>query len=69
MAKAKTLETAFTELEEAIRTLESGELSLEASFKTYTEGMKLVKYCNDTIDKVEKKIIEIRAEGGVADEL
>ena len=69
MAKAKTLETAFTELEEVIRTLESGELSLEASFKSYADGMKLVKYCNDKIDKVEKKIIEIRAEGGVTDEL
>jgi len=62
MAKAKSLETAFGELEEKIASLESGELSLEASFKAYAEGMKLVKYCNDAIDKVEKKMIQIKAE-------
>lgn len=62
MAKAKSLETAFEELEAKIASLESGELSLEDSFKIYSDGIKLVKYCNDTIDKVEKKIIELKAE-------
>ena len=54
MAKAKSLETAFEELETTIAALESGDLSLEASFKLYADGMKLVKYCNDAI-KLKKR--------------
>ena len=64
MAKAKSLETAFEELETTIAALESGDLSLEASFKLYADGMKLVKYCNDAIDTVEKKMIQLKAEDG-----
>ena len=64
IAKAKSLETAFEELETTIAALESGDLSLEASFKLYADGMKLVKYCNDAIDKVEKKMIQLKAEDG-----
>lgn len=69
MAKAKSLETAFEELETTIAALESGDLSLEASFKLYADGMKLVKYCNDAIDKVEKKMIQLKAEEGEDHEL
>ena len=69
MAKAKSLETAFEELETTIAALESGDLSLEASFKLYADGMKLVKYCNDAIDKVEKKMIQLKAEDGEDHEL
>ena len=62
MAKCKTLETAFEELEDLIRQMENKETSLEESFKLYTAGMKLVKYCNDSLDKVEKKLIEVSEE-------
>ena len=37
-------------------------LTLEESFKKYQEGMKLIKNCNDSIDKVEKKLIVISQE-------
>lgn len=60
MAKTKTLETAFEELEEIIARMEDRELPLEDSFKLYQEGVKLVKLCNSSLDKYEKKIIEIR---------
>ena len=39
--------------------MQTGELTLEQSFKKYEEGMKLIKNCNDAIDKVEKKLIVI----------
>lgn len=61
MAGKKTLETAFEQLETAISKLEHEDMSLEASLKLYTEGVKLVKYCNDAIDKVEKQMIELKA--------
>jgi exodeoxyribonuclease VII small subunit len=58
MAKeTKKLEVSFEELNNIIVELESEELSLEESFKLYNDGMKLLKVCNDSIDKVEKKII------------
>ena len=38
--KEKSVEETFQELEEIIRKLESGESSLEESFKYYEAGMK-----------------------------
>ena len=57
------LEDAFEELDTLLNELESPEISLEESFQKYQEGMKLLKYCNDTIDQVEKKVMEINAQG------
>lgn len=69
MAKAtKTLEATFDELDEIITQLESNEVGLDESFKLYQAGMKLLKTCNDAIDKVEKKIL-ILNEKGEEDEL
>ena len=62
MAKAKTLESVFEELEMTISALENPEVSLDESLKLYQQGVKLLKYCNDSIDKVEKKIIELKTE-------
>jgi len=66
--KAKTLETAFDELKEIIGQLEQDDVTLDQSFKLYNEGMKLLKYCNDSLDKVEKDII-ILSENGESNEL
>ena len=65
MAKAKTLETAFEELETTITELENPDVSLDEALKLYQQGVKLLKYCNDSIDKVEKKIIELKTEDEV----
>ena len=59
---AKTLEESFEELSEIIKQLEEEEISLEASFQLYNKGMKLLKNCNDSIDKVEKKIVILETE-------
>ncbi len=61
--KEKNIEETFRDLEEIIKKLESGESSLEESFQYYETGMKLVKSCNDKIDKVEKKIIVLEENG------
>ncbi|MGN0205086.1 MAG: exodeoxyribonuclease VII small subunit [Coprococcus sp.] len=62
MAKAKSLETAFEELDALIVRMEDKDIPLEEAFKLYQEGLKLLKYCNGAIDKVEKKIIEIHGD-------
>lgn len=58
-----SLEEAFDKLDLLISELEKPEQSLEASFKAFEEGMQLVKYCNDSIDKVEKKVLVLGQDG------
>ena len=60
-----SLEEAFAKLDVLIAELEKPDNSLEASFKAFEEGMKLVKYCNDSIDKVEKKVLILGQDGEV----
>lgn len=62
------LEEAFEKLDHIIEELEKPDISLENSFALYQEGMKLLKACNDSIDKVEKELI-ILGENGETDEL
>lgn len=52
-----TTEEAFARLEDLISKMEEDDLSLEDSFSTYEEGLKLVKLCSDKLDMIEKKII------------
>lgn len=63
MTKEKSLEGAFEELENIIKQLEDKNISLEDSFQIYDQGMKLLKYCNEKIDKVEKKMMIISEDG------
>lgn len=62
------LEEAFEKLDTIIEELEKPDISLENSFALYQEGMKLLKACNNSIDKVEKELI-ILSESGEIDEL
>lgn len=61
--KEKTIERIFEELEEKVSKLEQGDISIEEAFKVYSEGMKLLKTCNDKLDKVEKKVMIMNEEG------
>lgn len=65
MAKKKepTLEEAFGTLEEMLSELESDDISLEDAFQKYEQGMRLLKYCDETIDKVEKKVLVLNGNG------
>lgn len=63
MARELTLEQTFEKIENLIETLEQDEISLEDSFKAYQEGMKLIKICNDKINKVEKQVLVLNENG------
>jgi exodeoxyribonuclease VII small subunit len=65
--KELTIEEAFSQVEDKIKALESDEASLEDSFKFFKEGMDLLKYCNDSIDQVEKKVQMIIGDGQTED--
>ncbi len=58
-----TLEKAFEELEVIIEKMNTKEVSLDDSFALYTEGTKLLKYCNEQLDAVEKKMLVLSEEG------
>ena len=62
-----TLEQMMDNLDDIVRQLESDDVSLEDSFKLYEQGVKLVKYCNDRIDRVEKKVKQLNADGSTSD--
>ena len=57
------LEEAFEKLDDMLAELESGDISLEECFERYQEGMKLLKQCNDIIEKVEKKVLKLNGSG------
>ena len=57
-----TIEETFAALDALIDQLESGKGSLEDAFKNYEEGMKLVKSCNEKIEKIEKQILVLGGE-------
>lgn len=52
----KKFESALEELEEVVDQLESGELSLEDSLSAFEKGVGLVRFCNQKLNEVEKKI-------------
>lgn len=59
----KSLEMAFSELDVMLEKLADRDVSLEESFAVYAEGMKLLKYCNEKLDRVEKKMLVLNEEG------
>uniref|UniRef100_UPI004056B0A4 exodeoxyribonuclease VII small subunit n=1 Tax=Acetatifactor sp. TaxID=1872090 RepID=UPI004056B0A4 len=58
-----TLEENFAKLEETITQLESEDISLEEAFQAYSQGMALLKSCNEQIDRVEKKVLVLSESG------
>ena len=62
----KTLEEAFRELEEIAQRMENRETSLEDSFLLYRQGMELLKYCNEKLDTVEKKMLQLNEDGSLS---
>lgn len=65
MAKedAMNLEEGFALLEEAVNKLEKEDISLEEAFRVYSQGMDLLRKCNEAIDRVEKKVLVMNEKG------
>ena len=58
---AKTFENAFSELEDVVRKLETGGLSLDEATKLFESGMKLATKCNEILTTSELKITRLQA--------
>ena len=63
--QALSLEETFEQIEEVIAHLEAEDITLEESFQEYDRGMKLLQHCNETIDQVEKKVLQINEDCGL----
>lgn len=61
--KMLSLEEAFAEIDQLIEQLEQPDNTLEASFQAFEKGMELVRYCNDSIDRIEKKVLVLGQNG------
>ena len=59
VAKNIKFEEALAELEEQVRLLESGELSLEESLAAYKYGVELSKVCSDKLEAVKQEVEKI----------
>lgn len=56
-------EEALKKLEKLVQDLESGKLSLEESLKKYEEGIRLSRFCHNTLEAAQKKIQVLTRKG------
>ena len=64
-AKTFSFEEAMKRLEEIVRLLENGQVSLDESIKLYEEGVALVNYANTLLTSAKQKLMTVS--GDVAD--
>lgn len=55
-------EGALASLEALVVRLEEGELSLEASLRTFEEGVRLVRVCSGRLEAAELRITQLEQE-------
>lgn len=54
--KQPSFEESLKKVEEAVRSLEGGNLSLEDSLKSYEEGLQSLRRCCEILDAAEKQV-------------
>jgi len=63
-----SFEQAIAELEEIVKKLEKGELTLEDSINYFQRGVELTKYCRKKLDAAERSItMLIEGEDGITE--
>lgn len=67
MSKAIHFEKSMLELEEIVKQLEHGDLSLEQSLKYYEKGVLLTKKCQEALLYAEQKIETLRTNNSVSE--
>lgn len=56
MSSTMKFEEALSKLEEAVRSLEGGKLTLDESIEKYEDALKYVRVCNEMLEKAEQKV-------------
>jgi exodeoxyribonuclease VII small subunit len=66
MAKDK-FEDALGRLEEIVRKMEAGDMTLEESLKSFEEGIRLSRLCAGKLDEAERRVdVLLKQEEGIA---
>lgn len=52
-------ERALTELEQRVRALESGELTLDRALALYEEGVGLARVCQEKLDAADQRVTRL----------
>lgn len=60
-----SLEEAFEKLDGILKSMEKQDVTLDESLQYYQQGVKLLKFCNDSIDRVEKQLKVLQEKGEV----
>ncbi len=64
MAEEK-FEDALGKLEEIVKKMEGGDLSLDESLKAFEEGIRLSRFCAEKLDEAERRVeVLLKTEGG-----
>ena len=56
MCNNMNFEAAMTELENSVKKLESGSMSLDESLLEFEKAVQLVKICNDRLEVAEQRV-------------
>lgn len=66
--KSSSFEQAVAELEEIVKKLEKGELTLDDSISCFQRGVELTKFCSKKLDEAERSItMMIESENGIVE--
>jgi len=60
--KPKNFEAALKQLEKILSSMEEGGLSLEASLKSFEEGIELTRHCQKLLQEAEQKVVDLGEE-------
>ena len=64
MTNKFSFEESMKRLETIVKTLESGQVSLDDSLALYEEGIQLVKACEKKLKEVEQKAVKLIDDSG-----
>ena len=62
MPDDESFETLYGELEDAVRHLEAGDLSLEESLAIFARATALAEQCNALLDRAELRVRQLMAQ-------
>lgn len=56
MSETPDFESALKRLEEIVKKLENGELSLDSALQLFEEGIKLSRFCHTKLEEAERRV-------------
>jgi len=62
----QSFEKSFAQLQELVKKMESGTMPMEEALKSFEEGVKLTRFCQESLTSAEQKVqqlLKITADG------